>query len=108
MNLINLTPHEIVVYREDSIFLTIPSSGFVRANEVSELAGNMNGIPVKSVSYGAVQEMPEPREGAAYVVSQITAAALKSQGRTEDIYIVTDSVRDEEKKIIGCRSFAQI
>lgn len=108
MKLINLTPHEIVVYREEKIFLSIPSSGFVRANEVSKLAGNINGIPVKSVSYGAVQGMPEPVEGTIYVVSQITAAALKQQNRTEDIYIVTDAVRDEENKIIGCRSFAQI
>lgn len=108
MKIVNLTPHEIVVYRESEIHLRIQSSGFVRASQVEKEAGQVNGIPLKRVAFGKVQEMPQPEKDTVFVVSQITANALKEQGRTEDILITNDAVRDDAGKIIGCRSFAKV
>lgn len=87
---------------------TIESSGFVRAKQENEEAGELNGYPVSAVKYGECLDMPEPVEGTVYVVSQITAVALKAQGRTDDVYIVDQTVRNNEGRIIGCRGFAQV
>jgi hypothetical protein len=108
MKIINLTPHPIVLYKNGQAIETIPSSGFVRANQKNELIGNLNGWPLSKIEFGECEDMPEPQPGTAYVVSQITANALKAQGRTDDVYIVDGAVRDESGRIIGCEGFAQV
>jgi hypothetical protein len=111
--IVNLTPHPINLYWDNGSGYkeegeTIPSSGFARAKQTSKTTGSLNGYPVKKVEFGGSEGMPAPIPGVNFVVSEITARALKAEGRTEDIFIVTDLVRDENGRIIGCESFAKI
>lgn len=106
--LVNLTPHDIHLYRDGKKVETIPSSGsFARAEETNERKGALNGFPVLSVRYGSVNNLPEPVPGTFYIVSQITAVAAKSLGR-DDCVIVSDTLRNDRGQIVGCRAFAVV
>lgn len=117
LNILNLTPHKIVVYSQDEeqILLTIePQKNeegkplFLRAEVNQEPLPPLNGFPVHLNSYGVVEGMPDPKEGTVYVVSQITATALKAAGRADDVYIVDKTVRDSDGRIVGCKGFAKV
>lgn len=108
-NVINLTPHDVVI--GDT---TISRSGDVaRCKEHHELIGHLNGIEITSVKYGDAyisgkngdKEFPEEKEGTAYIVSSITAQALKGRN---DVFVPGDPVRDDAGRIIGCHSICKI
>lgn len=107
--LINLTPHPIVLMDTNGqVVETIESTGFARAKQENTSIGSVNGFPLSQVRFGEPEGMPAPQDGVLFVVSQITANALKDQGRTEDILIVDQAVRDDQGRIIGCRGFAKV
>lgn len=78
MNIVNLTPHDVVLYCvEDTITegktvmvaaeaaprAIFPKSGVVaRARQTESVTGNVNGIDVLSMSYGDVEDLPPPRK----------------------------------------------
>lgn len=107
MKIVNLTPHAITFLREDdSILLTVEPSGQVaRADQTRTPVGTIAGIPANKCSYGAVTGLPEPVPGTIYLVSALTAQACPER---QDIFIVDDTVRDENGRIIGCRAIAHI
>ena len=107
MQIINLTPHPINFLDESNRpILTVDPSGVVaRAKQTRTLRGNIAGIPVNQCAYGTVQGLPEPAKETIYVVSAITAQACPER---EDVYIVDDSVRDSNGRIIGVRALAHI
>lgn len=117
MKILNYTPHELVMYSDDfEVLETIKSSGFARANQENELIGEINKYPISKIKYGSVENFPDPQANTVFVVSQITATALKEQGRTDDILIVDKAVRLDNDgklnikvgKIVGCMGFAQV
>ena len=107
MQIINLTPHPINFLDESNQpILTVEPSGVIaRARQTRTLCGTVAGIPVNQCAYGQVQGLPEPTKETIYVVSAITAQACPER---EDVYIVDDSVRDENGRIIGVRALAHI
>lgn len=107
MTIINLTPHAINFLDESNQpILTVEPSGVIaRAKQTRTLCGNIAGIPVNQCAYGQVQGLPEPAKETIYVVSAITAQACPER---EDVYIVDDSVRNEDGRIIGVRALAHI
>ena len=107
MNIINLTPHTINFLDESNHpVLTVEPSGTVaRAKQTRTLCGTVAGIPVNQCAYGTVQGLPEPAKETIYIVSAITAQACPER---EDVYIVDDSVRNEDGRIIGVRALAHI
>ena len=105
-NFVNLTPHDINMYMEDGSIVTLPSEGIARASEEKKHIYSVAGVPVYSVSYGNVSGVPEEQDSTYYVVSKIVADALKDT--RSDILIVTDTVRDEQGRIIGCRGLATV
>ena len=107
MNIINLTPHTINFLDGDNQpILTVEPSGVVaRAKQTRTLCGTIAGIPVNQCAYGTVQGLPEPAKETIYVVSSITAQACPERA---DVYIVDDSVRNEDGRIIGVRALAHI
>lgn len=107
MTIINLTPHTInFLDGDNNPVLTVEPSGTVaRAKQTRILCGNIAGIPVNQCAYGTVQGLPEPAKETIYVVSAITAQACPER---EDVYIVDDSVRNEDGRIIGVRALAHI
>lgn len=104
----NLTPHTVNVIAEDgTIKATFPSEGSARADQIETRVGELDGIELVSMKFGATENLPAPAEGVYYIVSVITANAAKEEGRsTDDIVITADPVRDDSGRIIGCKRFA--
>lgn len=107
MTIINLTPHPINFLDESNhpILTVEPSGTIARAKQTRTLRGTIAGIPVNQCAYGTVQGIPEPAKETIYVVSAITAQACPERA---DVYIVDDSVRNEDGRIIGVRALAHI
>ena len=106
MKIVNLTPHCITILRAEKDPLVLDPSGIVpRAEQHRERVGSVDGIPVSRVSYGDPIGLPAPQADTIYIVSALTAKAAKGRN---DLYIVDDSVRDENGRIIGCRALAQV
>ena len=113
MKVINLTPHEVrIVDASNALIVAIPSSGVARAEQRDESAGSLEFegslIPVVKTEFGGV-ELPEPTEGVAYIVSNITVQAAKAVGRSvEDLLFPSGvPVRDANGQIVGVRALAR-
>lgn len=130
--IINLTPHPIIVVKDDpegpntgfvgtgpatkeikySIVAEIKPAGPVaRARQtdkvVGELPVNGHNVPLVTSEYGEPTDLPAPEDDVFYAVSILTAQAAKAAGRTtSDLLVTSDPVRDSAGKIVGCRKFA--
>ena len=104
--IVNLTPHDINLFRGDELVEKIVSSGTARVSVRSEKVGEINGYPISKNCYGEIIGLPEPQPGVFYVVSALVAQA--AAGRRTDLLVVNDTVRDQDGRIIGCRGFARI
>lgn len=107
MQIINLTPHAINFLDSNNhpVPTVEPSGTIARAKQTRTLCGTIAGIPVNQCAYGTVQGLPEPAKETIYIVSAITAQACPER---EDVYIVDDSVRGDDGRIIGVRALAHI
>lgn len=107
----NYTPHAINIIGENNeVLATFEPSGIIaRAAQskelVEELSINGMTIPVYKSTFGKVENLPNPDGETMYIVSALTAQACK--GRT-DVLITDNPVRDEQGRIIGCRSLGRI
>ena len=101
MTIINLTPHKLNVQDLGGDFIVVEPSGTVARVAVSlQEAAVMNpGIQVYKATYGAVTDLPEPRDGVNLVVSGLVASAAPRA----DVFSPGELIRDEEGKPIGCR-----
>lgn len=97
MKYINLTPHAINLIGVGEL----PSSGLARVKDT--LTGD--GI-LKVRTYGAIEGLPEEKDDTIYIVSSMVMSQAVKQGRT-DVYAPSDFVRDDEGKIIGCKSLCR-
>ena len=107
--LVNLTPHEIVVRREDGSEFRIPPSGVVaRVTATTEPAGTLAGVPVVSTRYGEIEDLPAPRAGVQYIVSSLVRMA--ATGRTDLVSPDTgpeSAIRDDDGRIVAVRRFTR-
>ncbi|WP_277670992.1 hypothetical protein [Saccharomonospora viridis] len=120
MRIINLTPHPVRIYGEDTpdqvedlddgVVLTLePSGQFARLGEsvtgedtvVTEEAE----IPVSLVSYAEIEGLPEPQEGTVFVVPLMTALAA---ARRDDLLVPYEQVRNKEGTVVGCRRLGRV
>lgn len=79
MVVVNLTPHDIVVYDLDgkNILATIKASGTVaRVNTDESFEGNICTIPVVKTNFSDVFGVPEPKEDTYYLVSRMVKDRL--------------------------------
>lgn len=104
MEIVNLTPHPLVIRRGDKEE-TIPSSGVARCSAAETEIGSLDGIPVVRTDYGAVVGLPGRKGGTVYVVSTITAQAVVGR---DDVYVPARPVRDEQGRIIACAALGRI
>lgn len=104
--IVNLTNKEITVMDSDRSILSIlpVHEGTVhKCEQDTTLIGTIRNVPIKKVEYTTpLNEMPREIEGVYYVVSMISATALKNAGRYKDILTVGKTIRDRDKQIIGC------
>ena len=109
MQIKNLTPHEIVLFvGEEKI--TIAPEGIiprcsVEQQQITEITIDGKKIPIMKTSFGQVENLPEEKEGVFLIVSRAVAEACPDRN---DLLIPNDAVRDENGRIIGCRSLARI
>ena len=104
VTIINLTPHDIVLYINDKPVL-YESQGVVRANCESELVGTINGINVYKNKYTSIDKMPKYKKGTYYIVSRIVAEIMRNR---KDLLLANETVRDDKGQIIGCKSFSRL
>jgi len=113
VTLVNLTPHDIVIYHEDgkTVKLVIRASGQVaRATARRKKIGEINGIPVYRNEFSEVEGLPKPKRGVIYIVSSLVQQALKLRGiKRKDIVSPDTSpegvVRDKNGRILGTKGF---
>jgi len=109
MRLINLTPHDIHIVREDGTVFTVPRDPDaviprvpLETLVVGELSVNGRAIPVrKSYQAAPVAPLPPRIAGVIYIVSRATAEAAPDR---PDLVYPDDAVRDEAGRVIGCRA----
>ena len=117
--IINATPHKITLVSKQGVeqdskkqFLAetvevvkkIPPSGILpRVSMTNSPAGEIDGIPVKSVVYGEIEGLPEFQDGVYYIVSGLVASASAKIGRV-DCLAPGALVRDKNNPslILGC------
>ena len=86
MNIVNLTPHNIVLQDADGVRTVIASSGVARVASTPGALENVEGVPVPiagRATYGAVEGLPGPVEGTLYVVSAMVLGRPECQGRDD-------------------------
>ena len=114
VKLVNLTPHEVVVYdASGNLVLKVPPSGRVaRVATKEERVGTINGVPVYRTTYTEVEGLPEPEPGTVYIVSLLVLQALQARRvQRSDVVAPNTSptpngaVRDAQGRIVGVRSF---
>lgn len=107
--LLNLTPHDITILDDNSQPIgKIPVSGWPvpRVDKEEEIVAYAHAygmeIPLKKVTYGRVQNMPDPIPNVLFIVSVIVKQALPERN---DLLTVEDVVRHQvTQKVLGCRS----
>ena len=107
MKIKNLTPHALNFPEVQDGMTISPETQPARVSVHTEDAGfSVNKIPVTENIYGQVENLPDYEEEphTIYIVSLLVAQA--SPGR-KDLFIVNETIRDENGRIVGARSIAQ-
>lgn len=100
----NLTPHPIRVVRPDGEIMELPPSGQVaRVAAIETPAGDLDGIPLVSRTWGQVENLPAPEPGVFLVVSSLVFEAA----RDRNDLLVPDTgptaVRDASGQVVAVR-----
>ena len=103
MELINLTPHPIVVWREGRDPITYAPSGAVaRIDFVNVSVAEMNGIDIVHTRMrDGVTGLPDIQVGVGYLVSTLIRNARWDR---LDLYSPGDLVRNTDGVVVGCRN----
>ena len=106
INIVNLTPHPVTIEKKDGTQMVIKPSGIIpRAKQTEKAMGEIDGVPVIKMSFGEVENMPAPKANTIFVVSAITAQALKGR---YDVFVPARPIRDKQGRIIGCEALARV
>lgn len=99
MTIKNLTPHTINIHTPNGIVTVSPSGTVARVATESVPAGEIEGIPLYSIQYGAAEDLPMPTLGTIFVVSGMVASASPR----EDVFSPGELIRDENGQPVGCK-----
>lgn len=105
MKIINLTPHDIVITNGP----TFQPSGTVARVSINQVdAGDVNGIPVKTQTYGDIVGLPEPQKDTIFIVSALVLNAAKAAGRDDVVAPDTsNAVRNDAGHIVSVPGFVK-
>ena len=103
----NATPHAVKMCGENNeVLRTFEPTGVIpRCSVTRKQIGELDGVPINTSVFGAVEGLPEPEEGVVWIVSRVVAEAAKER---DDLLVTDDAVRDDQGRIIGCRALARI
>lgn len=104
----NLTPHTVTIVDDNgNVVRQYESEGLARSAQQSVVCGELDGIELVKTVFGKVDGLPQYQEDVYYIVSAITVNAAKAEGRTtSDLLVVSDTIRNEQGQIVGCKRFA--
>jgi hypothetical protein len=104
---VNCTPHDINLYRwynGEAVITVIPRSGIVPRLKMEQInVTDINDVPIYITKAGPCEDLPEYKPGKILIVSRMIAEAYPDRG---DFVFPHETVRDDEGRIIGCKSFA--
>jgi len=108
MEVINLTPHAVVLTAAGKE-VTIPPSGTVaRVTTEEKESGSVaiDGIvvPLLQTKHGAVENLPAPEDGTIYIVSSMIVAAAPER---TDCFAPARLIRNEAGQIIGAGALSR-
>lgn len=106
MKLINLTPHAVNVIDDSGEEIAcFPKclSPLPRLKQETVLLSEQDGIRITETQFGEIENLPEPKEGIRLIVSRLVIAACPDRN---DLVVPNEVVRDNEGRIIGCKSFS--
>ena len=110
MTIINLTPHDVKICNDGGeVVATYPKSGTVaRVATNKQIIGEIDGVVIKAVSYGAIDNLPTPADGVVYIVSMVVAQAARGRSDLVSPDTAPDAaVRDAAGLIVGVKNFAR-
>lgn len=109
---VNLTAHPISICRKNNSITVIPPHPPAARIDIETglEIGEADGVSVHAPNkYGRVKNLPPPRSGVIYIVSQLTAIILTAQGirRTDVVYPgfnpCDQPLRDHNKRFVAVR-----
>jgi len=100
--IINKTPHAVYILKDDNTVLKMfpKSNGMIRVPKENRDIGFIKGIPISCTQWGETTDVPSPRNGTYYIVSQLVRNALPNR---PDLLVPEQIVRDDEGNIVGCK-----
>lgn len=106
MTIINCTPHDLNIVREDGSILTIAPSGIIpRCTQMAEVICSLDGIAVTRQVFGEVYDLPAPKPDTYLVVSRLVASAAKGR---KDLLVPGPMVRGDDGRPCGCKGLSVI
>ena len=104
MNIVNLTPHNIRLVREDGTEKNyLPSGEVARVIIQDRVAGELDGVPILYGEVRGIEGIPERKEDTVYIVSLFV---LQNSQRQDLIAPDTNgAIRDGAGKILGVRKW---
>jgi len=120
VRIINLTPHPITLIKVDGSKVDVPSSGVVRVMDTAKQIGTLDGIKLIKKSFSKVSDDDIKKikdflkdKNTIVIVSLQTAMSLRDDDRLsneekERIFIISNTVRDSNGRIIGAEGIINI
>jgi hypothetical protein len=111
VNVVNLTPHDVVVYTDNGQVRLPAETPSARVDErvlATAKRQTVDGpvLPFATVEVtGRVSNIPDPRADTIYLVSRLTAAAT---GPRPDLAVPFGEVRNNAGQVVGVRALAQL
>lgn len=110
-NIINMTPHDVVIMDENGNTVKVfPSQGVARlsvktAHGKPIIMDDGTTVPTSYSIFGEVEGLPEEKDDTIYIVSSMIAGRYPQRN---DLFIPNESIRDDKGRIIGCKSLGRI
>lgn len=103
----NLTGSVVRVLTQDGTVELKPENWKANVDVSRETIRTVQGMKIARRVFGNITGVPDEKDGVCYVVSKQVGEALKMEGRSSDILIPDDMVRNGSE-VLGCKylSFA--
>lgn len=105
MKVINLTPHDIVVWHECTERRYKASGTIARVRQEHEVVGSIDGVPIVRTIMGDIENLPPPQPQTVYLVSNMVLQHAK--GRYDLLAPDTGptAFRGDNGQIVAVRNF---
>jgi len=105
--LINLTPHPVRILNGSEVVLELakPAEGTTipRVTSATQVVDSIAGVPVRKVTFGAVEGLPPQKSGVYYLVSAMVRIAAPER---QDLVSPGNLVRSADGQPVGCDGVA--